>query len=156
MSLFTELGRGKTADSICRDQQLPKGRFADPGVPAGGRGRKQKGQGETEKKCFTHTHPGEIGMKRIFRQVFQEKKKKVWQIGEREERTEGPSSGCLCLPVGGGFSGPRPAAHRRLPDPAAPPTGVPTCQPGLQARLAPECPCSGPPVSVLSSPSGGV
>lgn len=67
-----------------------------------------------------HTHPGEIEMKRIFRQVFQEKKN-VWQIGERVERTEGPSSGCLCLPAGGGFSGPRPAAHRRLPDPAARP-----------------------------------
>ena len=72
-----------------------------------------------------HTHPGEIEMKRIFRQVFQEKKN-VWQIGERVERTEGPSSGCLCLPAGGGFSGPRPAAHRRLPDPAARPApGLP-------------------------------
>lgn len=155
MSLFTELGRGKTADSICRDQQLPKGRFADPGVPAGGRGESRKVKGKRRRNA-SHTHtPRRNRNEENLQAGFSREKKKVWQIGERE-RTEGPSSGCLCLPVGGGFSGPRPAAHRRLPDPAAPPTGVPTCRPGLQARLAPECPCSGPPVSVLSSPSGGV
>ena len=83
----------------------------------------------------------------IFRQVFQEKKN-MWQIGEREERTEGPSSGCLCLPGGGRFSGACPTAHRWLPDPASPPApGLPhlsfltslqrgrDCRPGWPLRV---------------------
>ena len=72
----------------------------------------------------------------------------MWQIGEREERTEGPSSGCLCLPGGGGFSGACPTAHRWLPDPASPPApGLPhlsfltslqrgrDCRPGWPLRV---------------------
>lgn len=122
-------------------------------------GRKQKGQGETEKKCFTHT-PRRNRNEENLQAGFSREKEKCGKSGRGRRGRKGPAAAVSAsqwvvaslVPAPPPTGGSRSLQHR----PPASPPAVPellAARPGLQARLPPGCPCSRPPVSVLSFPA---